>query len=84
MSTFLELSSIKTPDFFYTFTVNFTFAPVVLHPVQNGVVNIQKYADSKQHTKQTFNPILLALKLTKLTLQINEKNLLWRSLWRTY
>ena len=42
MSTFLELLSIKTPDFLHTFTVNFALALVVLHPLQYGVVNLQK------------------------------------------
>ena len=41
MSTFLELSSIKTPDFFHTFTVNFALAPVVLPPLQYGVINLE-------------------------------------------
>ena len=41
MSTFLELSSVKTPDFFHSFTVNFARAPVVLHPLQYGVINLQ-------------------------------------------
>ena len=40
MWTFFELSSIKTPNFFHKFNVNFALAPVtVLHPLQlqNGV-----------------------------------------------
>ena len=41
MSTFLELSSIKSPDFFHTFAVNFALAPVVLHPLQYGASNLE-------------------------------------------
>ena len=38
MSVVLKLSSIKTPDFF---TVNLELAPVVLHLLQYGVINLE-------------------------------------------
>ena len=41
MSIVLKLSSIKTPYFFHTFTVNFALTPVILHPLQNGVGNLE-------------------------------------------
>ena len=41
MSILLKLSSDKTPDFSHTFTVNFALAPVVLHLLQYGVVNLE-------------------------------------------
>ena len=54
MSTVLELSSIKTPDFFHTFTVNFALAPVVLHPLQYGVMNLERVSHGYQAEHKTY------------------------------
>ena len=42
MPTFLNYRA-ESPDFFHTFTVHFALAPVVLHPRQNGGVNLERW-----------------------------------------
>ena len=50
MSTFLKSSSIKTLDFFNTFTINFALAPIVLHPLEYGVGNLEMVYGLKRGT----------------------------------
>ena len=46
----------QTPDFFHTFTVNFTLAPVDMHPLQYGIGNLEMVYCWQYDTSSTFLP----------------------------